>query len=418
MKRMAALTALLAVGVLACNELVPPPACIAATVLPASSVVLDNADPIIKSANVKTIDPASIDAVEANRLLTDPTGLAVGDTIASNCNTGLIRKISKITTTGGSGGLRPQDISKVYIETTPASLEGAIQKGSAELEFGSLDFAAAEINPEDLAAGVSLGQGARPQSVTLEFLNRDFKIGAASVKVSGNLENNLQPRFNLKFVNNSVDRFEVGMKGSLKLNLTGKFTGTVNAINSSKEIKLLKKPLEYTRAFSLGAIPVVAVISLEPVIGYAFSVNGQVAATATVSPILQMDYGIKYVKNPPQNIPQWSATNTPPSLNFNPSFNYAAQVTGSGEVFVKLLVGVKLYGVAGPIIENKTFAKVDFSPFNTNPPAKITLGAASVSTLSFNMSVLGVGVNVSAAPLPLLNLTQGFNCTKTTCAAQ
>jgi hypothetical protein len=418
MKRVAALTALLAIGVLACNELPKPAACTAATVLPPSSVVEDGADKILMASNVKTIDPTSIDAVETNRLLTDPTGLAVGDTIASNCNSGIIRKISKITNAGASGGLRPQDISKVYIETTAASLENAIQKGTAELDFGSLDFSKAEINPENLASGVSLGTGIRPQSVTLQFLNREFKIGAASVKVSGNLENNLQPRFNLKFLNNSVDRFEVGMKGSLKLNLTGTFTGTLNAINSSNSIKLLKKPLEYTRAFTLGAIPVVVVISLEPVIGYNFNVNGQVSATATVSPTLQMDYGIKYVKNPPQNIPQWSATNTPPSLAFNPSFNYAAQVTGTGEVFVKLLVGVKLYGAVGPEIENKTFAKVDFSPFATNPPAKITLGAASTSTLSFNMSVLGVGVQVSAAPLPLLNLTKGFDCTKTACAAQ
>jgi hypothetical protein len=412
MKRMAALTALLAIGVLACNELAAPPACTAATVLPASSVVVDNTDPIIKSANVKTIDPTSIDAVEANRLLTDPTGLVVGDTIASNCNAGIIRKISKITTTGATGGLRPQDIAKVYIETTPASLEGAIQKGTANMDFGSLDFGGAEITPAHLAPGVSLGQGARPQAVTLNFLDRQFNVGAATIKLSGSLENNLNPKFSLQFANNAIERFEVGMSGSLKLNLKGSFVASASALNIDRSLSLLKKPIEYTRTFALGAIPVVVVVSLEPVIGYKLGVQGKVSANAEIAPTLTMDYGIKYVRTAN---PNWSATNKSPTITAPSSFSYGVQVDGTGELFVKLLVGVKVYGVAGPVLENKAYTAFNFNPAASNPLAVMRIGAFSKGTLGFNLNVLGVGVQANLPDLTLLDQSKAFNCSASAC---
>lgn len=411
MKRIAALTALLAIGVLACEQLAPPPACTAATVLPASSVVVDGADPIVKSGNVKTIDPADIGEVQANRILADPTGLVVGDTIASNCNQGIIRKVSKITATGAVGA-RPQGIAKVYIETTPATLESAINKGTVDMDFGSLDFGAAELSPANLAPGVSLGQGARPQGVTLNFLDRKFNVGAATINLSGSLENNLNPRFSLQFKDNAIDRFEVGLKGNLKLTLNGSFVATASALNIDKTISLLKKPLEYTRTFALGAIPVVVVMTLEPVIGYKLGVSGSVNAKATVTPTLTMDYGIKYVRTAN---PKWSATNTPPVISAPASFTYGVQVDGTGEAFVKLIVGVKVYGVAGPKLENKAYTAFNFNPAASNPLAQMRIGAFSKGTLAFDLNVLGVGVNANVGDLTLLDQSKLFNCSASAC---
>jgi hypothetical protein len=415
MKRYAALSAFLMVGMLACNLVTPPPACTAAPVQPASSVVQDPADLITVSSAFKEVNPSSIDEVQPNRLLTDPTGLKVGDTIASNCNAGIIRKISKITTTGAVGA-RPQDINKVYIETTPASLESVINKGTADMDFGSLDFGNAELTPANLAPGVSLQAGARPQSVTLAFLDRTFNIGAATIKLSGNLENNLNPKFSLQFKDNQVERFEVGMSGSLKLTLNGSFVATASALNIDKSLSLLKKPLEYTRTFALGAIPVVVVMTIEPIIGYKLSVGGKVSATTKISPTLTMNYGIKYVRTAPN---QWSATNVPPTITAPSEFTYGQQLDGSGEVYVKLLVGVKLYGVAGPNLENKTYAALNFNPAASNPlSAVMEIGAFSKGTLAFDINVLGIGVKASLPDLTLLNTFKKFNCTTSACAAQ
>ncbi len=414
MKRYAAISALLILGALACTPPTPPITCTAATVLPAANVVQNAADPISVSSQYKTIDPNSIDSVEPNRLLVDPAGLAVGDTVASNCNTGILRKISKITTSSaGTVGARPQDINKVYIETAPASLESVINKGTVDMDFGSLDFGSAELNPANLAPGVTLQQGARPQSVTLSFLDRQFNVGAATIKLSGNLENNLNPKFSLQFKDNAVERFEVGMSGSLKLNLNGSFVATASALSLEREIKLLKKPLEYTRTFALGAIPVVVVMTLEPVIGYKLSVGGKVSASAKISPTLSMDYGIKYVRTAN---PKWSATNVAPTIAAPAEFTYGVQVDGTGEAYVKLLIGVKLYGVAGPNLENKAYGAFNFNPAASNPQAVMRIGAFSKGTLAFNINVLGIGVTAALPDLTLLDKSTAFNCTASACA--
>ncbi len=417
MKGYAALTAFLMVGMLACNLVTPPPACIAAAVQPASSVVQDPADLIAVAPAFKAIDPSSIDAVEPNRLLTDPSGLVVGDTVASNCNDGIIRKISKITTLGAVGA-RPQDIAKVYIETTPSSLETAITKGTVNMDFGSLDFAGAEILPANLEAGVSLQPNvARPQSLILSFTERTFVFGAATLKVSGNVENNLQPTFNLKFSNGSVERFEVGMGGTFKVKLNGDFAATVGAGKPETIIPILKKPISYNRTFLIGAIPVVIVVTLEPVIGYRMTVDGTVSAKASIEASLSnMKYGIKYVRGA-QN--PWTATNTPPTFGLTPTFSYKTQINGTAEVFAKLLVGIKVYGVAGPNIDSKAFMNLNFNPANSNPLAVMSIGTKSVANLAFDLNVLGAGVNVSLGNTVLLEPpSKGFSCTTTACTAQ
>jgi hypothetical protein len=424
MKRYAALTAFLMVGVLACNPIVPPApaaACTAAPVRPASSVVQDPNDTITIAPAFKAIDPTSIDEVADNRLLTDPTGLKVGDTIASNCNTGIIRKISKITNAGASGA-RPQDISKVYIETTPASLETAITKGTVDLDFGNINFSEAELTPAMLEPGVSIqrGVGARPQAVTLTINERIFNFGSggatAQLKVSGNLENNLNPTFNLKFSNGSVERFEVGLAGTFKMTLNGGFSATGTVGKGETLVPLLKKPLEYTRTFAIGAIPVVVVVTLEPVIGYAMNVQGTVSATASISPTLDMKFGTKYVRGAN---PLWTPTNTPPTFALNPSFTYGAKINGTAEVFAKLLVGIKIYGVAGPNIESKAFMGINFNPASSNPLATLQVGTKAVGTLAFDLNVLGAGVNVNLGQTTLLAPSpKVFNCTDKACAAQ
>jgi hypothetical protein len=418
MKRYAMITAFLSVGILAaCNEIVPPvAACKPATVQPASSVVQDPADVIVAAPKFKTVDPSSIGAVETNRLLTDPTGLTVGDTIASNCNDGIIRKITNITAAGAPNA-RPQDFTKVYIDTAPASLESAITKGTVDMDFGSLDFANAEILPANLQPGVSLqrGVGARPQAVTLSISERVFTFGAATLKLSGNIENNLNPNFNLKFSNGSVERFEIGMGGTFKVTLNGNFTATANAVQAEKIISLVKKPLEYQRAFFIGAIPVVIVVTLEPVIGYKMSVTGSVSATASISPTLTMKYGLKYVRGAS---PAWSNTNTAPTFNLNPTFTYGAKIDGTAEVFAKLLVGVKIYGLTGPNLESKAFMGLNFNPANTNPLAIMQVGTKATGTLAFDLNVLGAGITASLPAQDLLVATKNFNCTASACAAQ
>lgn len=422
MKRFVGLSIALAFAVLACNQNVVPPivTCTPAQTQPASSVVQDPTDLIVVSPQFKALDPTSIDAVEPDRLLTDPTGLAPGDTIASNCNDGIIRKISKITTSGATqtNGARPQDIAKVYIETTPSSLETVISKGTVAMDFGSLDFAGAEILSANLEPGVSLQKNvARPQSLVLSFTEKTFVFGAATLKVSGNLENNLEPTFNLKFSNGSVERFEVGLGGTFKVKLNGDFVASVGAGKPETIIPILKKPIFYNRTFLIGTVPVVIVVTLEPVIGYRMTVDGTLSAKASIEASLNnMKYGIKYLRGA-QN--PWTATNTAPVFGLTPTFGYKTQVNGTAEVFTKLLVGIKIYGVAGPNIDTKAFMNLNFNPANANPLAVMSIGTKSVANLAFNLNVLGAGVNVSLGNTVLLEPpNKGFNCSASACTAQ
>jgi hypothetical protein len=398
MKRYAAITAFLALGVLACNQIIPPPAvitCTPAEVQPAASVT--ETTPIVSTASFKAVDANKIGAVEDNRLLMDSTGLATGDIIASNCNDGLLRKVSKITTTG-LPGIRPQDFSKVYIETEAAPLEDIITSGEVTADYGELNFAQAQ--------GIQLQSGVNVQAVTgeLKIASKVFKTGPVTVTLDGKLVSALQPKFRIKFVGGKVDVFEVGLAGLLIVDLQGKIQATL-AATQNNEAELAK--FEFKRAFLLGAVPVVMVVTPRLLVGYNVGVSGDVSVTAKVTPTLNMGYGLKYVRAEPDPTKKWQKVPTPPSLTLNPTFNYAAQVQGTAGVYAKLVIGVKFYGIAGPELTAESKVTLNL----TNTGAKLFFGSNAKGTLAAGFKVLGLDLNTSLPDVPMFNASQGFNCT-------
>jgi hypothetical protein len=393
MKRYAAITAFLALGVLACEQTVPPApvTCTPAAVQPASSVTVDV--PVVAAARFKAVDASKISEVQANGLFVDNTlNLAEGNIIASNCNDGLLRKISKAPTTSSSG-IRPQDFSKVYIETESAPLEDIITSGDVSGDYGELNFAQAQ--------GMQLQSGVKVQAITGELkIAKSFSAGPATVSLDGALVSKLLPKFRIKIVAGKVEVFEVGLAGSLEVNLQGKIQGTLGAALSN-EAAIAQ--FEFKRAFFLGAVPVVMVVTPRLLVGYNVGGSGTVTVTAKATPKLNMGYSLKYDKATPN---KWFPIKTPPALTLEPEFNYAAQVQGSASVYAKLVIGVKFYGIAGPELTAESKVSLNLNPTG----AKLTFGSSAKGSLAAGFKVLGLDLNTSLPDVSMFNATQGFNC--------
>lgn len=402
MKRYILLSVGLALTALACQQATPPAvACVAA---PTQAGVTVNT-PISVASGFKEIAAEDIAAVEPNRLLTDPTGLDLNSLIASNCNDGLLRRVTVQPAAVPSGGARPQSFSKVYIQTEDIPLEQVISAGDVDLDYGDLDFAKAQ--------SMQLQSGVQVQAATgtLDFTNQVLTLGPASVAFKGQLLSTLQPKFRLKFSNGSVERFELGLSGSLGVNLEARVSATA-AVDNTKELEVAK--FEFKRVFLIGAVPVVIVITPRLVVGYAMAVTGDVSVTAKATPTLNMGYGMKYVRTAN---PKWSTSPTAPSITFNPIFNYTNQVTGTAGVYAKLLVGVKLYGVAGPDLEALSEIKLELKS-SGNPLAKLTFGSSATGSLAGGFKVLGLDLNVNLGSLNVFKQTKGFSCANaSTCTA-
>jgi hypothetical protein len=250
MKRYALLGAMLTVGVIACTPPAPPEAaCKTVNPEPASSVTQTGIK--TNDAKLAVLLPTDIDGVEPNRILADPTNIAAGDVIAANCNDGLLRKVTNVTTqTGPSNGLSPQAIRKVYIETAAASLEEVVTDGTADVNFGQMAF-----DQADLSSAVP-GVTAQEVTGTLTIKNARFNLSAADVTFNGTVKSTLDPKFNLVFDGGSVKTFEVGLGGSLAVDLKAAMNLKAGAAAVSERTLWQG---DFKRVFLVGAVPVVVV---------------------------------------------------------------------------------------------------------------------------------------------------------------
>jgi hypothetical protein len=370
---------------------------------PASSVTVTG---MTTDASTRVVDAADISSVEANRLQVAETGGAfkAGELVVSECNEGLIRKISGIQPAVSGQQLSPLGIKKVYIQTENATLEDVMTGGTAAISFGDVDL--------DKAATTQALPGVQPQAVNGKIPISGVKIplaGGSSITVNGFVQQTLDPKFNLVFANNALEKFEVSLKGDFAAELKATLeTGGKLAFQAGAEQSVAQYKI--TRAFLVGVVPVVIVLEPKLIIGAKLGADDKVRITAGVTPTLKLNLGMSYDKT---RNPKWKVDSTPVSFALNQSFNVTVPTQGNGAVYAKLQLGIKLYGIAGPLLEFKPYFDTDINP---NSTAGFHAGISSSASLTAGFKVLGKGIEV-AADLPQPKpVSKDFTCTLTQCS--
>jgi hypothetical protein len=383
---------------------VPVAACTETPFQPASSVTVSG---VTTNANTRVVDAADISSVETSRLQVAETGGAfkTGQLVVSECNEGLIRKVSGIQTTS-SNQLSPLGIQKVYIQTEDATLEDVMTAGTADIGFGEVDL--------DKAVTTQALPGIHTQAVNGKIGFANVKIplpSGASVTLNGFVQQTLDPKFNLVFSKNSLEKFEVSLKGSFAAELKGTLeTGGRFTLQTGTEQSVAQYKI--TRAFLVGAVPVVIVLEPKLIVGAKIGANDTVKVTAGITPTLTLNLGLSYDRN---RATKWQVASNPASLALNPTFGVTVPSKGNGAVYAKLVLGVKLYGVAGPVLEFKPYIDTDL---NVDKTAAFRTGVSSSASLAAGFKVLGKGLEV-AADLPQPSpAAKNFLCSITKCTEQ
>jgi hypothetical protein len=408
MKRYVLLGALLAVGVIACQPPAPPQAaCNTVNPEPASSVVVTT--PVATDNDkLAVLLPTDIDEVQTDRVLADPTNIQAGDVIASNCNDGLLRKVTNVTTQSPPNArVTPQGIKKVYIETAEASLEEVIQAGESDINFGDLAF--------EQASNTVNAQGVSVQAVTgvITIKNAKFGLSAAEVTLNGKVTSTLDPKFKLAFDGSGIKTFEAGLSGSLAVDLTAGMVLKA-AIQSNSERELWKG--EFKRAFLIGAVPVVIVVTPRLLVGARAASSATGSVTVGIKPEFNMGFGLKYARNAADPTKgTWTKTFQAPQFALSPTFNYQGSTNVTASAYVRFEMDIKFYGIAGPKLSTEPSINLNLNPSSETPRATLSAGVTSFGGLNVGFKILGKGMDVDFGVLTLLDEKVLFNCTTTTC---
>jgi hypothetical protein len=298
-----------------------------------------------------------------------PGDIVVGDATASTPN-GLLRKVTSVSPDGTS------------VETTPVSLEEAIEKG--QLQVSKVLISSDVGSFTALRRGVSFQKGAvQPQAlegfyfeldnVILHDEDGDPDTTGDQIKANGGIS--LNPSFNFYV--------EIGYFQLNNLLFTNTITETIE-IEFASEVSLadIKKEVEIARleftpiTLMVGIVPVVVV----PVLTVNVGIEGEVSVgiTSSVTQQAQLTGGLFY------NGGVW----TPISKLSNdfdfvfPSFS----ATAKAKAYVGPKLDLLIYGLAGPYFEVKGYLDFEVDPLG-NPWWELYAGLEA--DIGVTLEVLG-----------------------------
>jgi len=356
------------------------------------------------AANARVLDPNMVEVAPNQIVVTDNTFTAsAGDTLISNCNDGLLRKVTTVSTQFVPGsGVSAQAIRKVYIQTTAASLEDAVTSGDANLDFGTLQIGDASLTQS--VPGVSA------EAITGKINLKNVTFSPApgiTVTLNGSVTQSIDPTFRLQFAGSKVSLFETGIAGTLASQLTATITTTGKAtLAVAKEQQLASYSLK--RAFLVGAVPVIVIIEPKLIAGASAGADKPITVNAGIAPSLSVNLGVKYDGSTSPG--KWSSLSSNPAFqaSLNPSFSASTPGGGQGQVYAKLVLDVKFYGVLGPSLEAKPFANLNISASTPNQ-ATLAGGLSGTGALKAGFTVLGKGLSTEYS-LPSYTTSQAYTC--------
>lgn len=359
--------------------------------------------------NAVVLPEAEVDSVAASEMYvqTDKE-LKSGQVVISDEGDGLVRRITEATTIE-SRQVGAQIVRKVYLKTEEASLEEAVAAGDASLDFGDL-----QIGQDSLVQALP---GVSVQDVTgkINISNVSFQpVQGVTVTLNGFVQQKLSPKFRL-VINKaagsgvpSVDVFEAALAGSLTASLQAKIVADKKFSLGAGTEKQIAQFAPLRQAFLVGAVPVV-VVTPRLVVGASGGADNQVTIQAGIQPTLSVNAGVKYDRDAEK---KWVGVWTPPSFNLNPSFSYTVPSNGNGQLYAKMVLDVKLYGVAGPTLEAKPYVGMTFKPAPATATVRAGLGASGAVSAGFK--VLGKGLELGTSALTY-DEGKDFSCTTGGC---
>ncbi|WP_051303802.1 hypothetical protein [Calidithermus chliarophilus] len=360
--------------------------------------------------NAVVLPEAEVDSVAASEMYvqTDKE-LKSGQVVISDEGDGLVRRITEATTIE-SRQVGAQIVRKVYLKTEEASLEEAVAAGDASLDFGDL-----QIGQDSLVQALP---GVSVQDVTgkINISNVSFQpVQGVTVTLNGFVQQKLSPKFRL-VINKaagsgvpSVDVFEAALAGSLTASLQAKIVADKKFSLGAGTEKQIAQFAPLRQAFLVGAVPVVVVVTPRLVVGASGGADNQVTIQAGIQPTLSVNAGVKYDRDAEK---KWVGVWTPPSFNLNPSFSYTVPSNGNGQLYAKMVLDVKLYGVAGPTLEAKPYVGMTFKPAPATATVRAGLGASGAVSAGFK--VLGKGLELGTSALTY-DEGKDFSCTTGGC---
>jgi hypothetical protein len=358
------------------------------------------------TASTRVVDATDVSSIEPTRIQVAESGGAFqpGQVIVSDFESGVLRKVKSIEPQ--AAGLTPQGIRKVYLQTEDALLEDVLSSADACLNFGDVVL-------DDTTKTQSV-PGIHAQAVNGKIGFANVKIPlptGASVTLNGFVQQTLDPKFNLVFSKNSLEKFEVSLKGSFAAELKGTLeTGGKFTLQTGTEQAVAQYKI--TRAFLVGVVPVVIVLEPKLIVGAKIGAKDTVKVTAGITPTLTLNLGLSYDRN---RATKWQVASNPASLALNPTFGVTVPNQGNGAVYAKLVLGVKLYGVAGPVLEFKPYIDTDL---NLDKTAAFRTGVSSSASLAAGFKVLGKGLEVAADLPQPAPAAKNFLCSITKCTEQ
>ncbi len=394
------LSGLLLLGLVSCPDL--PTTCSPSSTASSCGVT----GSLITSSNTQIIPKATVDAVSTSQLdlNSEPANkpFLAGQFVVSDAGDGLVRQISSVSSSSSMVGSRL--IKKVFIQTTDASLEDVISSGDAGIDYGSLDFNQATVT------SALPGVQTRAVNGTLSFNNTVIPLGSgASLKISGAINQTLNPKFNLKFSSGSLEKLEIGLAGSFGVSLTGQLTATAKIAALTADFEKQLVSYKFTRAFLVGVVPVVVVIEPRLIVGAAASANEPLTVTAGISPNVSLNFSIKYDR---AAVNKWSIVEPTASFSANPTFSISTPSGAKTKAFAKMVLSMKFYGVVGPELETKPFSVLTIVPGQTT---KINTGITLSGSVAAGFNVLGKNLALSSSAVSSNALTANYNCTDASC---
>lgn len=360
--------------------------------------------------NAVVLPEAEVDSVAANEMYvqTDKE-LKSGQLVVSDEGDGLVRRITEATTIQ-SRQVGAQIVRKVYLKTEEASLEEAVVAGDARLDFGEL-----QIGEDSLVQALP---GVSVQAVTgrINITNVTFSPAqGVNITLNGFVQQKLSPKFRLVINQaagsdvSSVDVFEAALDGSLTASLQARIVADKKFSLAAGTEQPIAQFAPLRQAFSVGVVPVVVVVTPRLVVGASGGADSQVTIQAGIQPTLSVNAGVRYDRDGAQ---KWVGVWTPPSFNLNPSFSYTVPSNGNGQLYAKMVLDVKFYGVAGPTLEAKPYVGLTFNPSPATATVRAGLGASAAVSAGFK--VLGKGLELGTSPLSY-DASKDYSCSASRC---
>jgi hypothetical protein len=137
-----------------------------------------------------------------------------------------------------------------------------------------------------------------------------------------------------------------------------------------------------------------------------------ITLNAGIAPTLVFNAGVRYTSTGWSNLYSGKPTFT---AKLNPTFTYTVPGGGQGEVYAKLVIDVKFYGLVGPSLEIKPFTNLSISAA-TPTTANVIGGLNAGSKVVAGFKILGKGMQ-NEYPLASTESTEKYTCTTSGCTA-